>query len=73
MEKRPKRSPILEALAVTTTIGVELAVMSVAGFYAGRWLDQRLHTDPWLTAAGVLLGVAAGIWGVVQTLKRFFS
>lgn len=73
MTKKQKKSPILEALTVTTTIGAELAIMAVAGFYAGRWLDQRLHADPWFTAAGVLLGVVAGVWGVVQTLKRFFS
>ncbi|HHW43875.1 MAG: AtpZ/AtpI family protein [Thermoanaerobacteraceae bacterium] len=64
---------VLSAMALTTTIGMEMAIMVTAGFYGGRWLDRQFHTEPWLMTAGILLGMAAGIWGVVQTVGRFFK
>ncbi|MGB9804058.1 AtpZ/AtpI family protein [Desulfofundulus sp.] len=67
------RGRVLAALALTTTIGMEMAIMVTAGFYTGRWLDRQLHTEPWLMTAGILLGTAAGVWGVVQTVSRFFK
>ncbi|RKO65628.1 AtpZ/AtpI family protein [Desulfofundulus salinus] len=73
MGERRVGGRVLAALALTTTIGMEMAIMVTAGFYTGRWLDYQLHTGPWLMTAGILLGTAAGIWGVVQTVSRFFK
>ncbi len=73
MVERRVKGRVLAALALTTTIGMELAIMVTAGFYTGRWLDERLHTGPWLMTAGILAGLAAGIWGIVQTVTRFFK
>ncbi len=60
-------------MAVTTTIGTELAITVLLGFYAGRALDKQLGTDPWFLVGGVLAGVALGIAGIVHTLQRFFK
>jgi len=60
-------------MAVTTTIGTELAITVLLGFYGGRALDNRLGTDPWFLVAGVLVGVALGIAGIVHTMQRFFK
>lgn len=72
-EKKPKTSGVLQAMAVTTMIGAEMAVTVTLGFYGGRLLDRQFGTDPWMMVAGILLGVAAGIWGIINIVKRFFG
>lgn len=72
-EPESKKSGVFTALAVTTTIGTELAITVLLGFYGGRALDNWLDTEPWFLVAGVLVGVALGIFGIVQTLQRFFK
>ncbi len=69
--RKPKPAGIFQALAVTSAIGVEMAVTVTLGFYGGRFLDGQLGTAPWLMVAGVLLGVAAGVWGIINIVKRF--
>lgn len=67
-----KTKPVLYALAVTSTIGAELAITVTAGYFGGKLLDAHLGTAPWLLVTGVLLGVGAGIWGIITTLQRFW-
>lgn len=66
-------SPVLRAMAVGTSVSTEMAATIVLGYYGGSWLDGRLHTGPWFLLAGVLLGLAAGILGIVKTLQAFFG
>ncbi|CCO08427.1 AtpZ/AtpI family protein [Desulforamulus hydrothermalis] len=61
----------LRALALASSISVEIAAATVAGFWGGRWLDAKLNTAPWLMLAGLLLGMAGGMWGVYHTLESF--
>lgn len=60
-------------MAVTGMIGVEMAITVTAGFYGGRFLDGHFNTTPWLMITGILLGVAAGVWGIVNIVKRFLN
>lgn len=60
-------------MAVTTMIGAEMAITVTLGFYGGRLLDEQFGSDPWLMVIGILLGVAAGIWGIINIVKRFFG
>ncbi|MFY9324528.1 MAG: AtpZ/AtpI family protein [Syntrophomonadaceae bacterium] len=46
-----------DAINMATTIAAAVAL----GYFGGRWLDTRFDTEPWLTVAGFLLGVATGI------------
>lgn len=69
----PKHKGVLTAMAITTVIGTELAIAVVLGFYGGKLLDDRLGTQPWFLIAGILLGISVGIFGVVQTMLRFFK
>ncbi|MDI9467679.1 MAG: AtpZ/AtpI family protein [Syntrophomonadaceae bacterium] len=46
-----------DAINMATTIAASVAL----GYFGGRWLDTRFDTEPWLTVAGFLLGVATGI------------
>jgi len=36
-----------------------LIVSPLVGFFAGSWLDGRLHSGPWLGIIGLVLGFAA--------------
>lgn len=72
-DQKPKTSGVLQAMAVTTMIGAEMAITITLGFYGGRLLDRHFGADPWIMVAGILLGVAAGIWGIINIVKRFFG
>jgi F0F1-type ATP synthase assembly protein I len=67
------KSKGLQALALTSTISMEIAATVTLGFLGGRYLDRHFGTEPWIMVTGVLLGVALGILGIVQTLERFFK
>ncbi|MFZ5649213.1 MAG: AtpZ/AtpI family protein [Bacillota bacterium] len=72
-EQKTKKSAVLQAMAVTTAIGAEMAVTVTLGYYGGKILDAQFNTAPWLMVAGILLGVAAGIWGIITIVKRFWD
>ncbi|WCK54350.1 AtpZ/AtpI family protein [Aneurinibacillus sp. Ricciae_BoGa-3] len=63
----------MRAFALVGTIGIEMAISVLCGFWAGRWLDGWLHTAPWFLLAGILLGLALGITGILFLIKQFFG
>lgn len=72
-EPKTKKNGALTAIAVTTTIGTELAITTLLGFYGGRLLDDKLGTDPLFLIVGILSGIGLGIFGIIQTMQRFFK
>lgn len=58
-------------LDLALQVALTLAISVLAGFFGGRWLDQQLHTFPWITIAGVLWGAAGGTIWVVLRIKQF--
>jgi F0F1-type ATP synthase assembly protein I len=65
----PEGSKQLKAFARLGAVGMELAVSTVLGLLGGRWLDQKLSTEPFLTIVGLLLGVAAGFVSLFRAIK----
>lgn len=63
----------MQALALTTTIGTELAVAVLLGFFGGQYLDRLFGTAPWLLLTGVLTGIAVGVAGIYKTLMGFLG
>lgn len=59
------------AFGLISAIGLDLAICTVGGTYLGMWLDKTFGTGPWLLLLGILLGMTAGILGIVQLLKAF--
>ena len=56
-----------------STVGLELALSILVGLFGGSWLDQKLHTSPWLTLLGFGFGLAAGartVWRALQKANR---
>ena len=60
---------LLVTLGIYGAIGFQLAISVVLGVLAGRWLDARWDTTPWLTIVGMLLGSGAGFWNLIRLLK----
>jgi len=58
-----------DAINLSTTVAAAVAI----GYFAGKWLDGRFDTAPWMTVAGFMLGVATGIkamWEKTNTGKK---
>jgi len=72
IEKISKIYKIGRAFALASTITFQLAVPVLMGAFGGRYVDDRLGTSPWLMVAGLFLGLAAGVVGVIRLAQRFF-
>ena len=55
------------------SLGIEMVLSVVIAGAAGRWADQRLHTEPTFLILGVALGAAAGfrqMWRFMERMDR---
>jgi ATP synthase protein I len=77
--KSPALKPAINAAASTretvrglklSSVGIELALSVLIGLFAGRWVDRRLGTDPWLMIIGLSLGFAAGLRSLMKMMAR---
>ena len=50
-------------------VGIFFGVAVALGLLGGHWLDKRWHCEPWLTIAGLLVGVAAGFRELYRVSK----
>lgn len=62
---------ILRAFGLVSAIGVDLAVCTIGGSVTGWWLDKLWGTAPWMLLLGIVLGLGAGIYGVIKLLQAF--
>uniref|UniRef100_A0A7C2EJ42 AtpZ/AtpI family protein n=1 Tax=Ammonifex degensii TaxID=42838 RepID=A0A7C2EJ42_9THEO len=62
---------ILQVFALASTISVQFAVSVVAGWWIGHFFDRRLKLEtPWLGVVGLLVGIGAGVYGIMQLMAR---
>ncbi len=54
------------AATAASSFIMPILVLSVAGW----WLDEKLHTKPWLAFGGVVLGFIAGTVSLLNVIKR---
>ena len=47
--------------------GIQLAAAVVFFIFAGRWLDGKFGTAPWLMLVGALVGVGGGMYNFIRT------
>lgn len=71
-EPRNDHGSAFRGVGVALALSVQLILAIVLGFLLGHWLDGLLHTTPWLTVVGVLLGIVAGFVGLFK-LSRVLS
>lgn len=60
----------LRELAYFSSLGFQVALAIFIGLFAGVYLDGRFQTAPWLTLAGLLLGIAAGFRNIGLAIKK---
>jgi hypothetical protein len=51
-------------------LGLQWALSVVLFLFAGRWLDKRIGTDPYLTVVGAFVGGAAGFYALYTALMK---
>lgn len=49
-------------------VGLQFAASILLFLFAGRWLDAKLGTEPWLLLIGVLVGAVAGFYSLYHQL-----
>jgi len=66
--KRPERQgdPFLIAWGVYGAIGFQLAATVVGGLLLGQWLDKKWDISPWMTLAGMLVGMVGGFYNLIR-------
>ena len=62
----------LRAAALALQFGFVVGGLISAGLFGGRWLDQRLETEPLFVLAGLLLGLASSayVFYMIMALLR---
>jgi ATP synthase protein I len=60
--------PPMAGAAQYAGVGIQFAASIVIFLLAGRWLDGRLGTDPWLMILGVFTGASAGFYSMYRQL-----
>lgn len=52
-----------------STVGIELVLFTVLFFYGGYRLDRLIDTVPLFSIIGLFLGIGAGFYTVIRSLK----
>jgi len=65
----PNQRP-MQTIGMVGGLGFVLGLSALLGAFAGRYVDQRWGTGPWITLLGTLLGTAAGFYEVVTVLRQ---
>lgn len=68
----PKKSP-LQAMALYSAILSQLVGSVLIGAFTGLWLDERFGTAPLFLVICLLAGISAGVWAMLQTVRKFES
>lgn len=69
-EPSGRRSVSLVQAGLLTAIPFVLLVGPALGYLAGAWFDRRWSTDPWGTALGIVLGLAASGRSTAQLIQQ---
>lgn len=60
--------PVAGQAAETMGAGLQFAGAIILFLFVGRWLDDRLGTEPWLLLVGVMVGAVAGFASLYRQL-----
>ncbi|MFC3886417.1 AtpZ/AtpI family protein [Bacillus songklensis] len=69
---RKQRHP-LQAMTAMSMILSQLVGSVLLGLFLGRWLDQKFGTEPLFLILCLLLGLGAGIYAMLRTVRHYFS
>ena len=66
-----RRKRLVGRIITYSSIGIQIGFAIGIGVIAGVYLDQWLHTGPWLTLLGLLIGLVSGFTRLYQIGKEF--
>jgi ATP synthase protein I len=69
-KQRPSRRSDLAAFALIGQVGLMISLGAVMGIAVGLFIDSKLGSSPVATLIGLLLGLAAGIYGVYRLISN---
>lgn len=61
---------VWRTLGSVSAIGTEFATCTVAGFYGGTWLGNRIGNREIWVVVGLLVGMATGAAGAITLIRR---
>jgi F0F1-type ATP synthase assembly protein I len=66
-----RKKPGWLSAAEASSIGIEMVVSLALGYFAGSYADRHLHTKPWLTILGFLIGIGASVKAMVRIARQY--
>lgn len=67
--KDEKRN-VLRWIATLGTIGINIVVSTIIGFFIGYYLDKLLGTKPWLMFVFLIIGIITGFMNMMRILNK---
>jgi len=58
-------------VGVFMTIPFVLALPPIVGWFIGKWIDEKLGTDPYVMYFLLILGLIAGFREMLRIVKRY--
>jgi ATP synthase protein I len=52
------------------TVGLELVLSILVGFFGGRWIDAKVGAHGWITVLGFVVGCYAGFRSLYKVYKQ---
>ena len=62
--------PEYKAMGSFGTVGLEIVLCIVVGYFGGHWIDGKLGTEPGFTIFGFICGIGAAGKAVMRTVKE---
>lgn len=59
-----------KGLLQASTLGIELIFLIALGLYVGFWIDKFFKSTPWFTFIFLCIGLFAGFWNIVKTIRK---
>ena len=60
-------------MALYSAILSQLVGSVLIGVFTGMWLDERIGTAPFFMIICLVIGITAGVWAMLQTIRKFES
>lgn len=60
-------------ISVIVQLGAMVVVATLLPLFVGLWLDRQLHTAPWSTLIGMLVGVLSSIVVVYRVITSRYK
>ena len=68
-EKEPNKVNAWRQIGILSSIPFILALSPIVGYFLGKYLDKKFHTEPWLTFVMLGLGFVAGVRETIKLVQ----